>query len=215
MSGVTVAAAPQEAKEKAAPQQEQESAAARRNTRTFSPTEARILTAALGLIGRRGVRRLGMQEIAEAAGVSRGTLYRYFPSRDHVLAAAADFDEQRFSAGADDVLASITEPEQRISAFLAYGFEFIRSHAARSLFESEPGFVLSYLLDHLPSLRAELIWRLGDALDVVPAVKRGDLDREQLADVIVRLFASSWIIPESDERTLVRSMNRILEITPD
>lgn len=204
MSGVTLVAAPQERWTEAEPA-----------TRTFSPTEARILTAALGLIGRRGVRRLGMQEIAEAAGVSRGTLYRYFPSRDHVLAAAADFDEQRFRAGADDVLSSITEPEQRISAFLAYAFEFIRSHSARSLFESEPGFVLSYLLDHLPSLRAELMRRLGDALDVVPAVERGDLDREQLADVMVRLFASSWIIPESDERSLVRSINRILEITPD
>jgi AcrR family transcriptional regulator len=183
--------------------------------RVFSPAEARILAAALALIGRRGVRRLGMQEIAEAAGVSRGTLYRYFPSRDHVLVAAADFDEQRFSAGADDVLASVTEPEQRISAFLAYAFDFIRSHSARSLFESEPGFVLSYLLDHLPSLRAELMERLGDALDAVPAVKRGDLDREQLADVIVRLFASSWIIPESDERTLVRSIDRLLEIAPN
>jgi AcrR family transcriptional regulator len=179
------------------------------------PTEVRILTAALGLIGRRGVPRLGMQEIAEAAGVSRGTLYRYFPSRDHVLAAAADFDEQRFSAGADEVLASVVDPEQRISAFLGFAFEFIRSHSARSLFESEPGFVLSYLLDHLPSLRGELIRRLGDALDAVPAVQRGDLDREQLADLIVRLFASSWIIPESDERTLVRSITRILEITPD
>ncbi len=197
------------------PPQEKLSAASERNARTFSPTETRILTAALGLIGRRGVRRLGMQEIAEAAGVSRGTLYRYFPSRDHVLAAAADFDEQRFSNGADEVLASVTEPEERISAFLAYAFEFIRSHSARSLFESEPGFVLSYLLDHLPSLRGELILRLGDALDSVPAVKRGDLDRDQLADLIVRLFASSWIIPESDERTLVRSINRVLEITPD
>jgi hypothetical protein len=95
---------------------------------------------------------------------------------------------------------------------LGYAFEFIRSHSARSLFESEPGFVLSYLLDHLPALRSELVLRLGDALDEVPAVKRGDLDREQLADVIVRLFASSWIIPESDEHTLVQSVNRILQI---
>jgi AcrR family transcriptional regulator len=187
----------------------------RSSERVFSPTETRILTAALGLIGRRGVRRLGMQEIAEAAGVSRGTLYRYFPSRERVLAAAADFDEQRFSAGADEVLATVTEPEQRIGAFLAYAFAFIRSHSARALFESEPGFVLSYLLDYLPSLRGELILRLGDALDSVPAVRRGDLDREQLADVIVRLFASSWIIPESDERTLVDSITRILEITAD
>ncbi|HWD54753.1 MAG TPA: TetR/AcrR family transcriptional regulator [Acidimicrobiales bacterium] len=181
-------------------------------TRAFTSTEERILIAALGLIGRQGVQRLGMAQIADAAGVARGTLYRYFPSRDHVLAAAADYDEARFSAGLDEVLASVQEPEARIGAFVGYAFDFIRSHPARGLFESEPGFVLSYLLDHLPALRGELIGRLGDALDTVPAVKAGELDREQLADVIVRLFASSWIIPESDETSLVQSLSRILQI---
>ena len=181
-------------------------------SRTFTPTEERILIAALGLIGRQGVQRLGMAQIADAAGVARGTLYRYFPSRDHVLAAAADYDEARFSAGLDEVLDSVTAPEARIGAFVTYAFDFIRNHPARSLFESEPGFVLSYLLDHLPALRSELTERLGDALDTVPAVKEGDLDRDQLADVIVRLFASSWIIPESDETELVHSLSRILQI---
>jgi AcrR family transcriptional regulator len=181
-------------------------------SRTFTPTEERILIAALGLIGRQGVQRLGMAQIADAAGVARGTLYRHFPSRDHVLAAAADYDEARFSAGLDEVLDSVTAPEARIGAFVTYAFDFIRSHPARSLFESEPGFVLSYLLDHLPALRSELTERLGDALDTVPAVKEGDLGRDQLADVIVRLFASSWIIPESDETELVQSLSRILQI---
>jgi AcrR family transcriptional regulator len=181
-------------------------------SRTFTPTEERILIAALGLIGRQGVQRLGMAQIADAAGVARGTLYRYFPSRDHVLAAAADYDEARFSAGLDEVLDSVIAPEARIGAFVTYAFDFIRSHPARSLFESEPGFVLSYLLDHLPALRSELTERLGDALDTVPAVKEGDLGRDQLADVIVRLFASSWIIPESDETELVQSLSRILQI---
>ena len=50
-------------------------------------TEERILRAALRLVGRRGVKRLGMQEVSEAAGVSRGTVYRYFPSKDHLLDA--------------------------------------------------------------------------------------------------------------------------------
>ncbi len=184
-------------------------------TRTFSPTEERILTAALAVIGRRGVRRLGMQEVADAAAVSRGTLYRYFPSKDHVLAAAAEYDGQRFSDGLDEVLESVRGPEERVAAFMAYSFDFIRSHPCRPLFESEPGFVMSYLLEHLPSLRAELVWRLGDALDTVPAVAAGALDREQLADVIVRLFASSWIIPESDDPTLVQSLNRILQIATE
>jgi AcrR family transcriptional regulator len=183
--------------------------------RELSPTEERILVAALGLIGRRGVRRLGMQEIAEAAGVSRGTLYRYFPSKEQVLTAAAAYDERRFSDGVDRLLAAAPTPQQRISDFMAYAFDFIRSHPARSLFESEPGFVLSFLLDHLPALHTELVESLGDALDTVPAVARGELDREQLADVIVRLFASSWIIPETDDASLVQSVNRILQIEPE
>ncbi|HEY1445198.1 MAG TPA: TetR/AcrR family transcriptional regulator [Acidimicrobiales bacterium] len=182
------------------------------STRTFTPTEERILIAALGLIGRQGVQRLGMAQIADAAGVARGTLYRYFPSRDHVLAAAADYDEVRFRAGLDEALAYKRAPEERIGAFVGYAFDFIRNHPARPLFESEPGFVLSYLLDHLPALRDELIGRLGDALDTVPAVRNGNLDRERLADVIVRLFASSWIIPETDEASLVDSLRGILQI---
>ena len=183
--------------------------------REFSPTEVRILTAALALIGRRGVRRLAMQEISEAAGVSRATLYRYFPSKEDVLAAAVDFDEQRFRVGLDDVLAAAADPQERIAAFMSYSFSFIRSHSARSLFESEPGYVLGYLLDHLPSLREELLVRLGDDLGAVPAVAAGDLDREQLADLIVRLFAASWIVPESDDASLVKSVNRILHIAPE
>jgi AcrR family transcriptional regulator len=189
-----------------------DASAASFTTRTFNPTEERILIAALGLIGRQGVQRLGMSQIADAAGLARGTLYRYFPSRDHVLAAAADYDEVRFSAGLDEVLAHVQSPETRIRAFVGYAFDFIRNHPARPLFESEPGFVLSYLLDHLPAMRGELIGRLGDALDSVPAVQHGDLDREQLADVIVRLFVSSWIIPETDEASLVDSLHGILQI---
>ena len=183
--------------------------------RPFSPTEERILVAALGLIGRRGVKRLGMQEIAESAGVSRGTLYRYFPSKDQVLIAAAAYDERRFRAGLDEVLTATRAPEDQIGAFMAYAFDFIRSHPCRPLFESEPGFVMGYLLEHLPSLRGELVLRLGDAFDTVPAVAAGALDREQLVDVVVRLFAASWIIPESDDASLVQSINCILQIAPE
>jgi len=183
--------------------------------RSFSPTEERILVAALGLIGRRGVKRLGMQEIAESTGVSRGTLYRYFPSKDQVLIAAAAYDERRFSTGLDEVLAATRAPEDQIGAFMTYAFDFIRSHPCRPLFESEPEFVMGYLLEHLPSLRGELVRRLGDAFDTVPAVAAGALDREQLVDVVVRLFAASWIIPESDDASLVQSINRILQIAPE
>jgi AcrR family transcriptional regulator len=176
-----------------------------------SATKERILSAALGLVGRRGVKRLGMQEVSEAAGVSRGTLYRYFPSKDHLLDAVAAYDEGRFAIGLAEVLAPVTEPAERIHTLVAFAFDYIRLHPARSLFASEPEFVLGYLFQHLPKLRQALLEQLGDAFDAVPAVAAGTLSREQLADVIVRLFVSSLIMPEPDDRALVQSINAILQ----
>lgn len=176
----------------------------------LTPTEERILEAVLRLIGRRGVRRLGMQEISEGAGVSRGTLYRYFPSKDHVLVAAAAYDEQRFTHGLDAALSGVVGATGRLEAFVTYAFDYIRNHSARTLFDSEPEFVMSYLLDHLPKLRATLVERLHADLRAVPVVARGEVTVDELADVVVRLFASSWIIPDNDDGTLVQSINRIL-----
>jgi len=180
------------------------------NATELSPTEERIVSAALRLIGRRGVKRLGMQEISEAAGVSRGTLYRYFPSKDQVLAAAAAYDERRFAEGLAGALAPGPTAEARIRSFIAFSFDYIRTHPSRQLFETEPEFVLGYLLAHLPKLREAILEQLGPALDSIPAVSSGQVTRGELTDVIVRLFASSWLIAESDERTLVQSINRIL-----
>ena len=98
---------------------------------------------------------------------------------------------------------------------MAYAFDFIRSHPCRPLFESESGFVMSYLLDHLPvaaggapaPARRRARHRAGR--------RRGHSRQGPLADVIVRLFASSWIIPETDDASLVQSVNRILQISPE
>jgi AcrR family transcriptional regulator len=176
----------------------------------YGPTEERILSATLRLLGRRGVKRLGMQEVSEAAGVSRGTLYRYFPSKDQLLQSVAVFDEHSFTEGLAAALAACADPVDRMRAFVAFAFDYIRTHPARALFETEPGFVLGYLLVHLPKLQAALLDQLGDAFDSVPAVATGALSRAQLVDVVVRLFASSFIIPEPDDRALVQSVNGIL-----
>jgi len=176
----------------------------------YGGTEERILSATLGLLARRGVKRLGMQEVSEAAGVSRGTLYRYFPNKDHLLDAVAAYDEERFTSGLAQALAPVVDPAQRIQALVAFAFDYIRLHPARALFASEPEFVLGYLFAHLPKLRGALLLQLGDAFDSVPAVASGKLSRGQLADVIVRLFVSSLIMPEPDDRALVQSINAML-----
>ncbi|MEZ5136913.1 MAG: helix-turn-helix domain-containing protein [Acidimicrobiales bacterium] len=49
--------------------------------------ETAILDAAADLFAERGVVGTEMADIAEAVGIARSSLYRYFPDKDHILLA--------------------------------------------------------------------------------------------------------------------------------
>ena len=50
----------------------------------------KIMDGTLRAINSIGARRLSMSDISESSGVSRGTLYRYFASKEEVLAAFSE-----------------------------------------------------------------------------------------------------------------------------
>ncbi|WP_343714506.1 TetR/AcrR family transcriptional regulator [Inquilinus sp.] len=73
----------------------------------------RILEAADGCFARRGFHATSMAEICEAAGMSAGNLYRYFPSKEAMIAALVDSEREETAAlfrqveDSDDPLAAI------------------------------------------------------------------------------------------------------------
>jgi AcrR family transcriptional regulator len=97
-----------------------------------------ILDAAMAVFARLGFRQARMDDIAEDAGVSKGTLYLYFKSKDDLIAAilrrisARELDAVRMlesSAGtASDRLLQITRElaaeVERLSMLLPIWFEF-------------------------------------------------------------------------------------------
>src|SRR3954468_24668557 len=74
-----------------------------KDTRTARlPVRDRILAAAGDLFHKQGIRGVGVEAIAEAAGTNKMTLYRYFDSKDELIAEwaagiiaqkEAEFDE--------------------------------------------------------------------------------------------------------------------------
>src|SRR5262245_34781521 len=50
------------------------------------PPRARILAVAADLFYRHGIRAVGVEAIADAAGTNKMTLYRHFPSNDELVA---------------------------------------------------------------------------------------------------------------------------------
>ena len=53
-------------------------------------TRASLLDAAVRLLAERGTRRTSMTDIAQAAGIAKGTLYNHFRNKDEVFAALVE-----------------------------------------------------------------------------------------------------------------------------
>lgn len=161
-------------------------------------TRRRILNGALHAIGDIGITRLSMRAIAEAAGVSRGTVYRYFQNKEEVLLAVAVFDQRRYGQGVRQAVDAAPLGIDQLRAHLQYSFGFLANHPSRWMVEHEPLFLLGYLTEQLPAMGKALEKTLGDVLKDAPVVRSGRLKPHELADLIVRILVSAYLLPGAD-----------------
>ncbi|GAA2787727.1 helix-turn-helix domain-containing protein [Saccharopolyspora taberi] len=92
---------------------------------------ARILEAAAELFASRSPREVTMEDIARAAGVGRGTLYRRYPDRASIAVALLDKHEhalqERMLRG-DPPLGPGATPAERLAAFYAAMVDLLEKH---------------------------------------------------------------------------------------
>src|SRR3546814_10823986 len=86
-----------------------------------------------------------------ASGVSRGTLYRYFSSREEVLAAVSEFVCVNFEDGVRAVGRDIADPIERFRAIMHFFARFTIEQAPERIFEMEPAFHLDFFRSHFRS----------------------------------------------------------------
>lgn len=85
------------------------------------PAAERLLDAASRLFYERGIRAVGVNTIAEQAGVTKVTLYAHFGSKDGLVAAHLHARDRRWRTTLEEFLAGHTAPEGRLMAtFDAY-----------------------------------------------------------------------------------------------
>lgn len=78
-------------------------------------TRARILAAAVRVFTRKGRYGLVIDDFIEAAGISRGTFYNYFPSVDALFEAASRSLEDDLMVSIETELAALTDPVDRLA----------------------------------------------------------------------------------------------------
>lgn len=98
-----------------------------------------ILSQAAALFARRGYTATSMNEVAEACGLSKPTLYHYFKDKYALLVHIADGHVSRLQAVAEEVQAQGLPPEPRLRALIQrFVAEYAGArHAHRVLTEDE------------------------------------------------------------------------------
>src|SRR3982751_3620340 len=87
-----------------------------------------IQEAAIRVISRKGMASATMQEIAEEAGVAKGTIYLYFKDRDELVEKTFDRAITELHKQIDAALESEGKFEQKLRAVLAAEMAFFREH---------------------------------------------------------------------------------------
>lgn len=173
---------------------------------TPATTPEVILAAALRTIRARGPEKLSMSAVATEAGVSRPTLYRWFPTKALLLGSITAYEVEQFDRGLREIVDRHRDPERRLDAALHYLVTYLQETGGADSIHVDPEFALQSLNDSLGTHAVSFADVLGDALDGVPAVGAGTLTREQAAEVFLRLAYSQYLVPATDAEELLATV---------
>jgi AcrR family transcriptional regulator len=84
-----------------------------------------IYHSAVSLILKQGFAGTSMQEIAEAAGVGKSTLYDYFPTKDHVLLFVFEEELEQLQEQAEGIAAQDIPSEEQLTKIIETQLEFL------------------------------------------------------------------------------------------
>lgn len=181
-------------------------------------TREKILEGALAAVARHGLKKLGMNDVSDAAGVSRGTLYRYFPGKDDLMSALVVREKERFQRGLFETLLGVSDTEGRLLAVIEFAVRELHTHAAlQRLRLSEAGLVLQTIREQYATIRSEVGLLIEPALAQTSPVALGLIRADQLSDWLMRMLVSMFLIPEPDPDEMVRgfqALYRVLTSSP-
>ncbi|WP_054812727.1 TetR/AcrR family transcriptional regulator [Nocardia arizonensis] len=160
---------------------------------------ARIVAAAVELIGRTGA-AIGIADVAESLGVIRQTVYRYFPSADALMQAAAFASVDGFLDRLARQVSGIRDPAEAMTEGVIFTLTAVRQIP-------HLGIVLSktYANDHTEDITSKEAHSFGMAM-----LDRFDVDwerygydessRHDLVEFVLRTMQSFFISPGNPPR---------------
>jgi AcrR family transcriptional regulator len=154
--------------------------------------EQLILQAAEQLMIERGYHETSIDDIAARVGISKGTIYLHFASKEDLVIALVERGMRQFIAALDEILSTPGTPREKLSAILrqVYGnMSDQHAHHLRMILQRPE--LMSRIAEHRQSLAAqweEPMRRIAVVLEEGKAM--GEFDRDIPTPVMVSMFGS-------------------------
>lgn len=97
----------------------------------FSPEDLQAIRARLLIVGREqflryGLKRTRVEDLASAVGISKGTFYHFFTSKEDLCLEIYEAEEVGVDAAVRDILAQHQDPAAALTEILCYSVSFIK-----------------------------------------------------------------------------------------
>lgn len=164
-------------------------------------TAARILGAAVEQAEDFGLRRFTMDGVARRVGVSRVTIYRYFPKKDQLVNALIMRELRGFLSQLDQVIEAEPTSEAKLVEGVLFCLRHLRGHGLLNrLLRTEPELILPYLTTKAGTVivaARDWIARLIRVEVTQGRIFLPDQDIEILAELLVRTVISLVLTPDT------------------
>ncbi len=168
-----------------------------------------IMEATRQVIAQRGPDKFRLSAVATTAGVSRPTLYRYFPTKEDLLGALTDYERERFDRHLREVIEAERSPARRLDAALRLLVNYLDGLMGPDPIGTDLAFALGSLNVAIGPQSAAFARALGDALDEVPAVRTGKLSRVAASELFIRIAYSHFLVPHAEPEVLLANLRHL------
>jgi AcrR family transcriptional regulator len=150
-----------------------------------------------------GLSRLSVADVAKRAGLSRPTLYKHFPSKEVLVAAAVQREAGAMAEAVRVVVDGIDDPHAALEAGILAGLRLVRDHPLLDrIVRTEP----ELLVPLLTTDAGPVTGALRRPVEEMVASRYPGLDQvavRRLADVLVRLLISYGLNAPDDPPEVV------------
>jgi AcrR family transcriptional regulator len=183
----------------------------RRRSRRSEATIAAILEAAENVVLRSGVHRVAILNVCKAAGISRGTFYRYFSAQDELLDALVRHKREGFHRGLIQATHAFADPDERFDAFIEHLENYLEHTQARQLLIVSPDFALGFFHRFFHDAVVRFQDVLASVFDAWDERLDAKLDRELVCELLIRYVLSEHLAPSGNAgRALPARIKRLI-----